>query len=65
MIFNESKRRSDVTYQVRTVTVMPTDKWGPPGRGLLGASIGHGYLHALPQKCCSTNGAFACCGRGE
>ena len=42
------------TDTVRTATLMPNLKWG--GRGCLGAEIGHGYLHGLPQKCCSSNG---------
>lgn len=46
---------STETDTVRTATLMPNLKWG--GRGCLGAEIGHGYLHGLPQKCCKTNGA--------
>ena len=42
------------TDTVRTATLMPNLKWG--GRGCLGAEIGHGYLHGLPQKCCRSNG---------
>lgn len=42
------------TDTVRITTIMPTLKWG--GSGCLGAAIGHGYLHALPAKCCGTNG---------
>lgn len=45
------------TDTVRTATLMPNTKWG--GRGCLGAEIGHGYLHGLPQKCCKTNGGCA------
>lgn len=42
------------TDTVRTATLMPNLKWG--GRGCLGAEIGHGYLHGLPQKSCHSNG---------
>lgn len=42
------------TDTVRTATLMPNLKWG--GRGCLGAEIGHGYLHGLPQKSCRSNG---------
>lgn len=42
------------TDTVRTATLMPNLKWG--GRGCLGAEIGHGYLHGLPDKCCRSNG---------
>lgn len=45
------------TDTVRTATLMPNLKWG--GRGCLGAEVGHGYLHGLPQKCCKTNGERA------
>lgn len=48
------------TDTVRTATLMPNLKWG--GRGCLGAEVGHGYLHGLPQKCCKTNGE--CGGEG-
>ena len=50
------------TDTVRTATLMPNLKWG--GRGCLGAEIGHGYLHGLPQKCCKTNGGLAAAGLG-
>jgi len=40
---------------VRTVALMPTLSWG--GRGLLGAEVGVGYLHRLPSKTRSTEGA--------
>jgi len=46
---------STETDTVRTATLMPNLKWG--GRGCLGAEVGHGYLHGLPQKCCKTHGA--------
>jgi hypothetical protein len=42
---------------VRTATLMPNLKWG--GQGCLGAEVGHGYLHSLPQKSCTTNGPWA------
>ncbi len=47
---------STETDTVRTATLMPNLKWG--GRGCLGAEVGHGYLHGLPQKCCKTHGAW-------
>ncbi len=45
------------TDEVRQTVLMPTKDWG--GEGLLGACIGHGFLHALPQKCCVTIGKYA------
>ena len=39
---------------VRTVVIMPSAQWG--GEGILGASVGSGYLHTLPGKCCQTIG---------
>ena len=39
---------------VRTVVLMPSTQWG--GEGILGASVGSGYLHTLPRKCCQTIG---------
>jgi hypothetical protein len=39
---------------VRVVALMPTFSWG--GRGLLGAEVGTGYLHRLPNSCRSTVG---------
>ena len=35
--------------QVRVAVVLPTNVWG--GEGCLGAEVGHGYLHRLPQAC--------------
>lgn len=40
---------------VRVVALMPTLSWGP-GRGLLGAEVGTGYLHRLPNNCRGTIG---------
>jgi hypothetical protein len=40
---------------VRVVPLMPTYNWGV-GRGLLGAEVGTGYLHRLPNSCRSTIG---------
>jgi hypothetical protein len=40
---------------VRVVPLMPTFNWGV-GRGLLGAEVGTGYLHRLPNSCRSTIG---------
>lgn len=42
------------TDEVRIVTITPTTSWG--GMGLLGAEIGRGYLHRLPQRCRDTLG---------
>lgn len=39
---------------VRVVALMPTLTWG--GAGLLGAEVGTGYLHRLPNSCRSTIG---------
>ena len=39
---------------VRVVGLMPTFNWG--GRGLLGAEVGTGYLHRLPNACRKTIG---------
>lgn len=39
---------------VRVVALMPGYNWG--GRGLLGAEVGTGYLHRLPNSCRSTTG---------
>ncbi|CAH0485315.1 unnamed protein product [Peronospora farinosa] len=33
--------------QVRVVSIVPTERWG--GDGVLGAEVGHGYLHRLPS----------------
>ncbi|CAN0400440.1 unnamed protein product, partial [Phaeothamnion confervicola] len=35
--------------QVRVVVILPTLAWG--GKGCLGAEVGHGILHTLPQHC--------------
>lgn len=42
---------------VRIVVLMPTEEWG--GEGILGASVGHGYLHMLPAAACQTTGHSA------
>lgn len=42
------------TDEVRVVVLMPSADWG--GDGILGANIGHGYLHNLPAECCKTIG---------
>lgn len=39
---------------VRVVALVPSYSWG--GRGLLGAEVGTGYLHRLPNSCRSTIG---------
>ena len=46
------------TDLVRVVGLMPTYKWsnGRMGEGLLGAEVGTGYLHRLPEKCRHTIG---------
>jgi hypothetical protein len=43
------------TDLVRIVTLHPTYNWGE-GYSMLGAAIGTGYLHRLPQSCRSTIG---------
>ncbi len=43
-----------ITDIVRVVTLLPSVKWG--GGGLLGAEVGRGYLHRLPQACRNTLG---------
>lgn len=40
------------TDEVRVAVVLPTNAWG--GEGCLGAEVGHGYLHRLPQSCRSS-----------
>lgn len=40
---------------VRVAALMPTWSWGM-GRGLLGAEVGTGYLHRLPNNCRDTIG---------
>eukprot|EP00980_Cylindrotheca_fusiformis_P017631 scaffold5529_cov117-Cylindrotheca_fusiformis.AAC.8 len=40
---------------VRVVALMPTRSWGA-GNGLLGAEVGVGYLHRLPNNCRQTIG---------
>mmetsp|Transcript_37941 Transcript_37941/g.38632 ORF Transcript_37941/g.38632 Transcript_37941/m.38632 type:complete len:279 (+) Transcript_37941:130-966(+) len=42
------------TDEVRVVVLMPSAQWG--GEGILGASIGHGYLHHIPSANCTTIG---------
>eukprot|EP00968_Pinguiococcus_pyrenoidosus_P025017 scaffold5340_cov257-Pinguiococcus_pyrenoidosus.AAC.5 len=42
------------TDAVRTIVILPTNNWG--GDGTLGASVGHGYLHRLPERCLHTPG---------
>jgi hypothetical protein len=42
------------TDVVRVVALMPTNSWG--GAGLLGAEVGTGYLHRLPNSCRSSIG---------
>ena len=39
---------NSATDIVRTAVVMPSTDWG--GKGLLGANIGHGYLHRIPMQ---------------
>ncbi|CAI5745789.1 unnamed protein product [Peronospora destructor] len=41
--------------QVRVVSIVPTERWG--GDGVLGAEVGHGYLHRLPSVCRGTVGS--------
>jgi hypothetical protein len=41
--------------KVRVISLMPTYSWG--GRGMLGAEVGTGYLHRLPNSCRSTVGS--------
>ncbi|RMX68662.1 hypothetical protein DD238_003583 [Peronospora effusa] len=38
---------SSLDDQVRVVSIVPTERWG--GDGVLGAEVGHGYLHRLPS----------------
>lgn len=40
---------------VRVLNIMPTYSWG--GGGLLGAEVGMGYLHKIPNQCRSTDGS--------
>mmetsp|Transcript_1664 Transcript_1664/g.2528 ORF Transcript_1664/g.2528 Transcript_1664/m.2528 type:complete len:377 (-) Transcript_1664:3978-5108(-) len=42
------------TDMVRVVTIIPSLNWG--GQGLLGAEVGRGYLHRLPQSCRASSG---------
>lgn len=45
--------------EVRKVVILPTEDWGDGefgGGGLLGASVGFGYLHRLPVSACETLG---------
>ena len=46
---------STLDDQVRIVTIVPTESWG--GDGVLGAEVGHGYLHRLPSACRNTIGS--------
>ncbi|KAG7386099.1 Golgi reassembly-stacking protein 2 [Phytophthora pseudosyringae] len=41
--------------QVRIASIVPTERWG--GDGVLGAEVGHGYLHRLPSVCRGTIGS--------
>jgi hypothetical protein len=34
---------------VRIVVLLPSLSWG--GQGVLGAEVGHGFLHTLPKNC--------------
>jgi hypothetical protein len=40
--------------EIRTSIIMPTEQWG--GEGILGASVGYGYLHRLPRSATRTLG---------
>jgi predicted metalloprotease with PDZ domain len=42
------------TDEVRVVVIMPTNNWN--GKGCLGLSVGHGYLHRLPHRCKQSTG---------
>lgn len=44
------------TDQVRVIVVMPTMTWNNGKNGCLGISVGHGYLHRLPQSCKQSTG---------
>jgi hypothetical protein len=46
---------SSLEDQVRIVSIVPTERWG--GDGVLGAEVGHGYLHRLPSVCRGTIGS--------
>jgi GRASP55/65 PDZ-like domain len=46
---------STKTDQVRVIVLMPTVTWG--GSGCLGAEVGHGYLHTLPEHCRHSTGS--------
>jgi S1-C subfamily serine protease len=43
-----------LTDEVRICVLMPSTQWG--GQGILGASVGVGYLHSFPASCCQTLG---------
>ncbi len=43
-----------LSLQVRVIVVLPSRNWG--GEGCLGAEVGHGYLHTLPERCRKTTG---------
>mmetsp|Transcript_8254 Transcript_8254/g.24408 ORF Transcript_8254/g.24408 Transcript_8254/m.24408 type:complete len:531 (+) Transcript_8254:503-2095(+) len=47
---------NSVTDVVRVVGLHPTYRWGD-GSSLLGASVGTGYLHRLPEACRTTIGS--------
>ena len=49
------RMHSAVNDQVRIVSIELTEGWG--GDGLLGAEVGHGYLHRLPSVCRNTIGS--------
>lgn len=40
--------------EVRVTIIMPCNDWG--GEGIIGASIGNGYLHYIPSRCLETLG---------
>lgn len=42
--------------EIRTSIIMPTEQWG--GEGILGASVGYGYLHRLSRSATRTLGRF-------
>ncbi|CAM9531028.1 unnamed protein product [Chrysoparadoxa australica] len=44
------------TDEVRVAVLLPTVSWGEAGCGCLGAEIGHGYLHRLPESCRGSSG---------
>ncbi|KAK1934253.1 Golgi reassembly-stacking protein 2 [Phytophthora citrophthora] len=46
---------NSIEDQVRIVSIVPTERWG--GDGVLGAEVGHGYLHRLPSVSRGTIGS--------